>query len=270
MKNLFNIKKGAANLPRTEAENKRIREEQRGRILEAAKSVFARKGWSTTVADIAAEAIVSPGLIYHYFPNKEAIIREMTATVAQSDPNDFRRRWISGDTPSQKLEALISKMLKARREMIDHFGITAQLAKEGSPSGSKAEMMRRMVQNLQNAASDGKDLQEMMRNRYRKMHDMVAQLIAEGQKTGEFAPDPPDKLAFMVFSCIQSLTTLALNQPEDYRKHYPYTEIIMRMLKPNSPTPDAEGNNGEAEDSEKKLEPDVRGGRMVGSGEGER
>jgi len=36
----------------------------------------------------------------------------------------------------------------------------------------------------------------------------------------------------MIFSCIQSLTNLALSQPEEYEKHYPYTDIIMRMLKP--------------------------------------
>ena len=60
--------------PRTEEANSRIREEQKQRILEAAKSIFARKGFSETkMSDIAAAANVSYGLAYHYFANKEAI-----------------------------------------------------------------------------------------------------------------------------------------------------------------------------------------------------
>ena len=49
--------------PRTEETNARIREEQRERILEAAKAIFAHKGFSDTkMTDIAAAAGVSYGL----------------------------------------------------------------------------------------------------------------------------------------------------------------------------------------------------------------
>lgn len=48
-------------MPRNTAENSRIREEQRAKILEAALRIFARKGLAATMADIANEARISQG-----------------------------------------------------------------------------------------------------------------------------------------------------------------------------------------------------------------
>jgi AcrR family transcriptional regulator len=53
-----------------------------GKILTAAKKVFARKGMSAKMSEVATEARISQGLAYHYFPSKEAIfvalLRQMT------------------------------------------------------------------------------------------------------------------------------------------------------------------------------------------------
>lgn len=49
--------------------------DRRRQILDAAVSVFAREGFHTCrVSDIASEAQVAYGLVYHYFPSKEAIL----------------------------------------------------------------------------------------------------------------------------------------------------------------------------------------------------
>gem|GEM_PF-2829588 len=136
----------------------------------------------------------------------------------------------SGDTAAQRLEMLISSMLKFRQDQIKQFGITVQAAKETSSSGNELEIMRRIFKNLKNNDSKAKDLQELMMKRVQTVHEIVLQLIVEGQKNGEFASDPPPKLALMIFQSIQGLTTLALDKPEEYEQHYPYTDIIMRML----------------------------------------
>ncbi len=48
--------------------------ERREQILEAAMRVFARKGYGgATNKDIALEAGITPGLIYHYFEDKRAL-----------------------------------------------------------------------------------------------------------------------------------------------------------------------------------------------------
>src|SRR5258708_32691284 len=59
---------GREKMPRTEESNQRIREEQTHKIMVAATKVFARKGLAATkMADIAAEAGISYGLLYNYF-----------------------------------------------------------------------------------------------------------------------------------------------------------------------------------------------------------
>ena len=53
----------------------RDKPERRDQILEAALEVFSRRGvFATRIADIAAEAGVAYGLVYHYFRNKEEIL----------------------------------------------------------------------------------------------------------------------------------------------------------------------------------------------------
>lgn len=50
-------------------------EDKRRLILEAAVHVFARKGYhAARVGDIAEEAGVAHGLLYHYFPSKESLL----------------------------------------------------------------------------------------------------------------------------------------------------------------------------------------------------
>ena len=52
--------------------------ERRGLILDIAARLFARGGYSaTTVRDIADEAGILSGSLYHHFSSKEAIIREI-------------------------------------------------------------------------------------------------------------------------------------------------------------------------------------------------
>jgi AcrR family transcriptional regulator len=61
--------------PRTKQVNTLIREQMAAHLLEAALKVFASRGYHTsTMAEIAKEAGVSKGLVYHYFESKEALL----------------------------------------------------------------------------------------------------------------------------------------------------------------------------------------------------
>jgi AcrR family transcriptional regulator len=51
-------------------------EDRREQIMEAALKVFAKKGFAgASNKDIAHEAGITPGLIYHYFESKEALLK---------------------------------------------------------------------------------------------------------------------------------------------------------------------------------------------------
>src|SRR5215475_4275785 len=52
--------------------------DKRRQILDAAIRVFARQGfYATRVSDIADEAGVAYGLVYHYFKSKDEVLNEL-------------------------------------------------------------------------------------------------------------------------------------------------------------------------------------------------
>ena len=57
---------------------RRTAQDKRQIILEAATHVFASKGYhGTRISDIAREAGIAYGLVYHYFKNKEEILNSI-------------------------------------------------------------------------------------------------------------------------------------------------------------------------------------------------
>jgi AcrR family transcriptional regulator len=87
------------------ARTPKVVEDRREHIVQAAMRVFARKGFMrATNKDIATEAGITPGLIYHYFNSKEAlleavigsyspiqVIRENPAQMLSQPPETFLR-----------------------------------------------------------------------------------------------------------------------------------------------------------------------------------
>jgi AcrR family transcriptional regulator len=62
-------------MPRTPAENDQIRHETTERILSTSLSLFCEKGYyATSIEDIAKQAQISKGLLYHYFKSKAEVL----------------------------------------------------------------------------------------------------------------------------------------------------------------------------------------------------
>lgn len=62
-------------MPRTPEANDRIRRATTEQILHTALSLFCEKGYySTSIEDIARQAEISKGLLYHYFSSKEEVL----------------------------------------------------------------------------------------------------------------------------------------------------------------------------------------------------
>ncbi|WP_406625317.1 TetR/AcrR family transcriptional regulator [Acidovorax sp. SDU_ACID1] len=65
-------------------------EAKRRHILDAAVACFARKGFhGTSTNEICAAAGMSPGNLFHYYPNKSALI----AAIAEDDRNEMNARF---------------------------------------------------------------------------------------------------------------------------------------------------------------------------------
>lgn len=83
-------------------------------ILDAAVRVFARRGYHTSrVGDIAEEAGIAHGLLYHYFSSKE----EVLATVFRENWSElleaFHRVEASDEPPDEQLRGIAKILLRS-------------------------------------------------------------------------------------------------------------------------------------------------------------
>jgi len=82
-------------------------EARRRSIIDAASSVFSRKGVdSATMADVAAVAGISPGAIYRYFTNKEDLARGCLEESAHGILDQWLQRPDSSEDPAGELDEL--------------------------------------------------------------------------------------------------------------------------------------------------------------------
>ena len=150
-------------------------EDKRRLILEAAVRVFARKGFHTCrVGDIAEEAGVAHGLLYHYFRSKDEVL-ECIFNETWADILAAARMVEETDEPARERLAGIAKiLLRAWRRDPDLVKVVVR------------EIVR------------SPDLQ----NRIKVIQESFAaieRIVARGQNDGEFRGDVSAKLASFVF-----------------------------------------------------------------------
>jgi len=170
-------------MPRSSAENRRIRDERQAHILRAAAHVFARKGLAAaTIADIAAAANVSHGLTYHYFQSKEEIFRQLIVRAMQGTEHILREARTREGTVIERLRWLINTMIEGTKDSADDMLIVQQAAiSEAVPP----------------------DVRELVLNGPPMLVKLLSELMREGQLCGEIIAGDADQLALLLLSCIQ-------------------------------------------------------------------
>jgi len=164
------------------------RGEKRARILEAATRVFASRGYhGARVSDIAREAGIAYGLVYHYFRNKEEILDTI-----------FAERWgqflevvdgiAAGPQPAaEKLRQLAALILFAYRRRPDWVKV--------------------LVFEIQRTSrfSEPEQIEAVGR-----LFRGVARIIRMGQESGELRSDLDANLVCLAF--IGALETMITSQ----------------------------------------------------------
>lgn len=93
-------------------------------LLDAALRAFARSGYEgASVRDIAAEAQVAPGLLYHYFPSKEAVLLALFERSAGLVMEAFGRA-AAVPEPRARLGALVRVSAQLVREHEDFWRVS--------------------------------------------------------------------------------------------------------------------------------------------------
>jgi AcrR family transcriptional regulator len=196
------------------------RRDKRNLILDSAIRVFARTGFHRArVSDIAGEAGIAYGLVYHYFKNKEEILNTI-----------FEERWtgfieavegIAGSPSSTEdklvgIAAMILGVYRVRPEWVKVFVLEIQRSSRFSEPGQIRAVGR--------------------------LFQAVARILRDGQAKGEVRGDlDPDIACYIVIGGLEIIVTglvlevikIDAEQPED--EYYlkvarTVVEIVLRGL----------------------------------------
>lgn len=115
--------------PKTKEQFEQIRLRSAASILQAALELFAHKGFAaTSISAIAKEAGVSKGLIYNYYPSKEALL-EAIVMGAMQEGDDLINETLTPQTPpEEQLQHLIESAMNMIRSNFHYWKLLTSLA----------------------------------------------------------------------------------------------------------------------------------------------
>jgi TetR/AcrR family transcriptional regulator, fatty acid metabolism regulator protein len=151
--------------------------DKRRMILDAAIRVFARQGFhNCRVSDIADEAGVAYGLVYHYFKSKDQVLNEL-----------FTERWslllVASEEADRESIPPREKLAKIAGFIIDSYR-------------HEPELMKVIIVEVTRAANSfGRThLPEI-----RRAYEMIAKIVSDAQADGSFRRDVDPVFASMWF-----------------------------------------------------------------------
>jgi TetR/AcrR family fatty acid metabolism transcriptional regulator len=152
--------------------------ERRRQILDAAVRVFARQGFHTCrVSDIADEAGVAYGLVYHYFRSKDEVLDTL-----------FLERW---DVMVEVIE-----QVDARHELTAREKLAAITSFIVDSYRHDPDLMKVVIVEVTRAANTfGRTHLDAINRAY----DRIAGIIEQGMRNGEFRDTITPQFAAMAF-----------------------------------------------------------------------
>ncbi len=194
-------------------------EDKRLQILQAAVRVFAAQGYEASrVGDIAKEAGVAYGLIYHYFGSKDAVLEavfheqwgRLLAAVALAES--------TGETAPEQLELVVKIVLRTWSDDPD--------------------LVRLLVREITRSPHIQDELDEIG-----QAFTSLERIIVRGQEQGTFRRDADARFAaFMLYGALEEvLTGWVLGQLPDDAVAIAAAErevigTFVRGLRPVTPT----------------------------------
>jgi len=198
-------------------------EEKRQEILAAAKACFAREGFhGASIADICAQAGISPGHLYHYFPGKEAILDAIGAAALKEGARQFGELVESGNA----LSAIGTVIEEAkRRNLRADFILFLELAAETHRNPKLAKMLREMS---------------------RSTRSILAEFLKKGQANGLIDPGlDPETAATILFGILDGARMMTVRDPKlDMAQILDTIKLLVRrFLQPPSSNASASSQN---------------------------
>ena len=181
--------------PRTKAQFSQLRAERRNQILQAASIVFSRVGfYAANVSDVAAEANVSQGTIYHYFKSKEELF--MAAFEAWETESFYQEVQAATDGTTTAAEQL--RWLA--------YGMGERMAQAAEIMPASVEFWSHIYRNTA--------IRESFRLIFSGLRTTLAKLIQDGISQGEFVPVDANAAAALFIATYDGLILQWLADPK--------------------------------------------------------
>jgi TetR/AcrR family fatty acid metabolism transcriptional regulator len=149
--------------------------DRRRQILEAAVKVFAQKGFhASRVGDVAEEAGIAYGLVYHYYKSKEDLLETI-----------FRTTWTEMLARVHEVEEAKIPAAEAVRQ------VTALILRTWRRDPDLVRVLVREVTRNQHVQREIEEITSAMQ--------ALERIVRKGQESGEFRTDLDPRLAAAVF-----------------------------------------------------------------------
>jgi TetR/AcrR family transcriptional regulator, fatty acid metabolism regulator protein len=143
-----------------------VQEDRRRRILDAAVRVFAARGYhGARVGDIATEAGVAHGLLYHYFSSKDQVLETVFRDNFGELLERFRAVEASDEPAAEKLAGIAKILLRTWRNdpdlvtvMVRDVARSARLQEQIAEVGEAFAIVQRVIEDGQRQGSFRNDV----------------------------------------------------------------------------------------------------------------
>lgn len=203
-------------MPRSPKDNELIRATRRDEICRAASRVFAKKGFvGTKIADIAAEANLSHGLLYHYFRSKEEVYDALFKDITTHRP-------------------LIEKAIAAEPRAIDRLRKRVELWLQ--KSAERPEMSVMVTQALVSSSVPEVSRGPFLAHSKESYLSMVAD-VKQAQADGDADPEvPAEELATALTALVRGMGAMRFIRDTAFENVTidPATSPAMEMVTPDT------------------------------------
>ena len=193
----------------------------RAKICTVAQTLFAERGFGgTTIREIADQTGVNSGLLYHYYPNKEALYLSLLEAAVREVVVQVEHIAASTDTPEEKIRQIVQLYLA-------HFQAHPQ-----------------SFQLIQRAVGENRPAAQALAQRwYSRAFTAFHTITTDGVQHGLFRPLPPPLMSFAIAGLLEQsmhLHKLVGDMSPDLSGAYLFDELadlIVALLRADTPRP---------------------------------
>ena len=197
-------------MPRGKQQFDAMRSATKEKILAAGLQLFSHKGLAaTSIQEIASQAGISVGLMYHYYKSKEELFSELVQTAVSLADESTQARFTSDQSPAEKIRGFSNEVI----------GDIAQ--------NNWMSQIYLLVIHYMLAVDFPEKVSEIREKGFAPLENLKRTII-EGQQRGEIRPGDPLEMATLYFAAIQGLAIAKLTMGD--RFVLPNSDLLSHIL----------------------------------------